>query len=125
MDKITLRNGNVVKEVESEDRAKTLEAKGFVRDGAVPASASGDIKALEKELKKTKDDLVKASEYMEAADKRKGELEKELKDTKEKLEEASKYAETSDKRIEELEQELSGTKEQLEAAIKKNTAAKK
>ena len=50
MDKITLRNGNVVKEVESEDRAKALEAKGFVRDGAAPVTEAGDTKALEKEL---------------------------------------------------------------------------
>ncbi len=125
MDKIVLRNGNVVKEVESEDRAKALELKGFVRDGAEPAIAAGDTKALEKELKKAREDLTRASEMMENADKRRGELETELAETKEKLEEASKYAESADKKIETLTRELEGTKEQLEAAVKKNTAAKK
>ena len=125
MDKITLRNGNVVKEVESEDRAKALEAKGFVRDGAVPVTEAGDTKALEKELKKTKEDLVRASEYMEASDKHKGELEKELADTKAELETVKGQLEEEKKNTATLAQELEGTKEQLKAAVKKNTAAKK
>lgn len=125
MDKITLRNGNVVKEVESDDRAKALEEKGFVRDGAAPAITAEDTKALEKELQKAREELTRASEVMETADKRRGELEAELAETKEKLKEASEYAETADKKIEALTQELEGTKEQLEAAVKKNTASKK
>lgn len=60
MDKITLRNGNVVKEVESDDRAKALEAKGFVRDGAAPAITAEDTKALEKELQKAREELTRA-----------------------------------------------------------------
>ncbi len=125
MDKIILRNGNVVKEVESEDRAKALEAKGFVRDGSDPIPAGGDIKALEKELKKTKEDLVRASEYMEASDKHKGELEKELADAKLELEAVKGQLEDEKKNTAALTKELEGTKEQLEAAVKKNTAAKK
>lgn len=125
MEKITLRNGNVVKEVESEDRAKALEAKGYVRDGASPAAKAGDTKALEKELKEAKTDLVRASEYMEASDKRKGELEKELEETKTELETVKGQLEEEEKKTASLTQELEGTKEQLEAAVKKNTAAKK
>lgn len=125
MDKITLRNGNVVKEVESEDRAKALEAKGFVRDGAAPASTAGNTKALEKELKKAKEDLTKAAEYIAICDRRKGELEKELADIKSELETVNGKLEEEKKRTAALAQELEGTKEQLEAAVKKSAAVKK
>lgn len=123
MDKITLRNGNVVKEVESEDRAKALEAKGFTRDGAAPAAR--DTKALEKELKKAKEDLTRASEYMEASNRRRGELEKELAATKSELETVTGQLEEEKKKTAGLAQELEGTKEQLGAAVRKNTAARK
>lgn len=125
MDKIVLRNGNVVKEVESEDRAKALELKGFIRDGAEPTTKAEDTKALEKELKEAKADLVRASEYIKTSDERKGELEKELDDTKAELETVKGQLEDEKKHTAALTQELEGTKEQLEVAVKKNTAAKK
>ncbi len=124
-DRIVLRKENVVKEVESEDRAKALEAKGYIRDGADPSAGGRDPAALRKEIAELKDSLIRASKVMEQKDQRQGELERELADTKEKLMEASAYAEDADRRIGLLTQELSGTKEQLEAALRKNTAPKK
>lgn len=121
MSEIVLKRANVVKRVDSEDKAKVLEAKGFVRtDGkTVPVVSSAE------EVKELKEQLVKAGEALKTADARRGELEKELTDVKEKLQEASEYAEAADKKIEALTQELAGTKEQLEAAVKQNKAASK
>ncbi len=106
---ITLRKDNVVKKVNSEDMAAALEAKGFVRNGAaidVPVATVDELKQQ----------LVKASEAVFAADEKRGEAEMELKDVREKLEE-------SNKKIAELTRELASTKEQLEVAVKKNTEA--
>lgn len=115
---IELRKENVVKSVDSEDKAKALEAKGFVRTDGKTVSVSDTVQEL-------KAQLARAAEYMKTADKRRGELEEELADLKEKLKEASEYAEEADRKIEFLSQELSGTKEQLEAAVKKNKVSEK
>lgn len=109
MSDIILRRANVVKKVDSEDKAKALETKGFIRDGAKKSTAGNSTKEIA-ELKKS---LEEAGKVIEQGDKRRGELETELADTKAKLEEANKTVET-------LIAELNGTKEQLEAAIKKN-----
>lgn len=117
MDKIVLRRDNVVKEVESEDLAAALEAKGFLRDG-VKKKDIADPKALTTEM----ESIAKTNEMLE---KRCDELETENAELKEKLAETTKYAGDCDKEIEELKTELSGTKEQLEAAIKKNNSKTK
>lgn len=114
MDKIKLQRANVIKEVDSEDRAKTLEAQGFVRmDGKsarVPAGM-GDADKLQKELAQTKEKLQAAESKAEA-------VEKELESMKTQLRDA-------EKKTQDLETELEGTKEQLEAAVKQNKAASK
>lgn len=137
MEKIKLKRANVVKEVDSEDRAKALEAKGFVRtDGKTAPESGTDVDKVVSELKKR---LTEASKVMEKADEVKGKLEKELAETKEKLqtaegkaEEAEKELESvkaqlqeAEKKVQTLETELEGTKEQLEAAVKQNKAAGK
>ncbi len=106
---ITLRKDNVVKKVASEDMAAALEAKGFTRDGAVPAAAAVTVDELNRQL-------VRASEAVSAADEKRGEAEAELKEVKKQLEEANK-------KNAELARELDGTKEQLDAALKKNAEA--
>ena len=125
MSEIELKRANVVKRVDSEDKAKALEAKGFVRTDGTVANKTESNAAYEAVINELKEQLLKAGKVIEASDARRGELEKELTSTKEKLEEASKYAEEADKKIATLEAELSGTKEQLEAALKKNKAAEK
>lgn len=119
MSEIELKRANVVKRVDSEDKAKALEAKGFVRTDGTVANKTESNAAYEAVINELKEQLLKAGKVIEASDARRGELEKELTSTKEKLEEASKYAEEADKKIATLEAELSGTKEQLEAALKK------
>lgn len=105
MEKITLRRANVVKEVLSEEAARALERKGFVRDGAAFGNtAPCDTAALKKQMEAAKD---KAERYAG-----------ELKEARKKLEEA-------DKRVRELSRELDGTREQLEAAVRKNAASAK
>ncbi len=119
--KIELRKDNVVKRVASEDEARVLEARGFFRtDGKTARKTSSDA-----EVKALNEQLVRAAEVIEAADRRKGELEKELADTKAELEEASRHAEDADKQIASLTQELEGTREQLETAVKKNKTTEK
>lgn len=125
MSEIELKRANVVKRVDSEDKAKALEAKGLVRTDGTVANKTESNAAYEAVINELKEQLLKAGKVIEASDARRGELEKELTSTKEKLEEASKYAEEADKKIATLEAELSGTKEQLEAALKKNKAAEK
>lgn len=137
MEKIELRRANVVKQVDSEDRAKVLEARGFVRtDGKSAKAMSADIAEEVKELKKS---LAEASKVMEKADEVRGNLEKELSETKEKLQAAEDKAEAAERELESvkaqlqdtekkaqaLETELEGTKEQLEEAVKQNKAASK
>ena len=97
MEKIELKRANVVKQVDSEDRAKALEAKGFVRTDGRTAPESEKLQAAE--------DKAEAAE-------------KELESVKAQLHKAEKKAQT-------LETELEGTKEQLEAAVKQNKAANK
>ena len=114
MGNIKLKRANVVKEVDSEDRAKALEAKGFVRTDGKSTKApagKGDADKLQKELTETKEKLQTAEGKAEAA-------EKELESVKAQLQETEKKAQA-------LETELEGTKEQLEAAVKQNKAASK
>ena len=125
MSEIELKRANVVKRVDSEDKAKALEAKGFVSTDGTVTNKTESNTASEALINELKEQLLKAGKVIEVSDARRGELEKELTSTKEKLEEASKYAEEADKKIATLEAELSGTKEQLEAALKKNKAAEK
>lgn len=102
MSEIVLKRANVVKRVDSEDKAKALEEKGFVRaDGRTALDVNSDALVVE-----LKSQIIKAGEVIKTADARRGELEKKL-------------AEAED-RIRTLETELSGTKEQLEAAVEKN-----
>lgn len=137
MDKIKLKRANVIKEVDSEDRAKALEAKGFFRtDGKTTPDSGADIDKVVSELKER---LVEASKVMEKSDEVKGKLEKELAETKAQLQEAEGKAEAAEKeladtkeqlqeaekKVQTLEVELEGTKEQLEAAVKQNKSASK
>ncbi len=125
MNEIVLKRANVVKRVDSEDKAKALEAQGFVRADGKSVKKSANNAASEVVINELKAELLEAGKVIEKADERRGELEKELADTKEKLEEASEYAAEADKKIEALTQELAGTREQLEAAVKKNKTADK
>ena len=106
MSEIELKRANVVKRVDSEDKAKALEAKGFVRTDGTVTNKTESNAASEAVINELKEQLLKAGKVIEASD-------------------ASKYAEEADKKIATLEAELSGTKEQLEAALKKNKAAEK
>ena len=94
MDKIKLKRANVVKEVDSEDRAKALEAKGFVRTDRktteTPTSKTGSDK-LQKELKENNAQLQEAKKKVQA-------LETELDGTKEQLEAAVKKNKAVDKK---------------------------
>lgn len=109
MSEIVLKRANVVKSVDSEDKALELEKKGFIRVGAdgTPVSVE-DVPPA---------GYVPGQQLMEAV--------RELNETKERLEEALEYAEKADKKIAGLEAELAGMKEQLEAAVKKNRTAEK
>lgn len=100
MSEIVLKRANVVKSVDSEDKALALEKKGFIRVGADGTPVSVE-------------DVSQA------------EAVRELNETKERLEGALEYAEKADKKIAGLEAELAGMKEQLEAAVKKNRTAEK
>nr|DAY79453.1 MAG TPA: Thymopoietin protein [Caudoviricetes sp.] len=112
MEKIELKRANVVKVVDSEDKAKALEAKGFVRtDGKTAAASNVTVEEL-------KEQLVKAGTIIASGDEKRAELE-------EKLKEASEHAQKADKENAELKAELSGVKEQLEASVKQNRAASK
>ena len=93
MSEIELKRANVVKRVDSEDKAKALEAKGFVRTDGTVTNKTESNAASEAVINELKEQLLKAGKVIEASDARRGELEKELTSTKEKLEEASKYAE--------------------------------
>lgn len=86
MSEIILKRANVVKRVDSEDKAKALEAKGFVRtDGKTVKApiAKDNTGKLQKELADTKTQLQEAEKKVQA-------LETELEGTKEQLEAAVK-----------------------------------
>lgn len=91
MKDIILRLNNVEKVVQSEVKAKELEALGYVRDGVAAKKENPE------ETEKLKEKF--------------GIMEEKLKDAEGRLEKAEKRAEG-------LELELAGTKEQLEAALK-------
>lgn len=94
MSEIVLKRANVVKRVDSEDKAKALEAGGFVRtDGKtvqVPAAKDNTGK-LEKEL-------ADAREKLQGAEKEIQILKTELESTKEQLEAAVKKNKAAEKR---------------------------
>lgn len=120
MSDIVLRRANVVKRVNSEDKAQALEAKGFLRDGketqtAVPAADAAELK----------EQLIQAGKVIETADQRRGELEAELADIKKQLAGAKEELSAALKENASLKTELTGMKEQLDAAVKKNKAAEK
>lgn len=110
---IKLRKDNVVKSVDSEEKAKALMAKGFVRmDGkGVQSVSKENVERLEKELTGAKKKLQEAEEKAAKAEK--------------ELDAALKQVKASEKETENLKHELEGTKEQLEAALKKNKSAEK
>ena len=85
MSEIELKRANVVKRVDSEDKAKALEAKGFVRTDGTVANKTESNAASEAVINELKEQLLKAGKVIEASDARRGELEKELTSTKEKL----------------------------------------
>ncbi len=94
MGEIVLKKANVVKRVDSEEKAQDLEAKGFTRaDGKSVKRTTGDARRgeLEKELSDTK-------ERLEAADKKIEALSQELDGTKEQLEAAIKKNKAADKK---------------------------
>lgn len=64
MEQIVLRRDNVVKEVMSEDAAKVLEAKGFVRGSAMKVKAPPDAG---KETAALKQELAEANAQLEDA----------------------------------------------------------
>lgn len=86
MGKIVLKRANVVKQVDSEDRAAALEEKGFLREGAALKAPPGEEKraaALKQELTETRKQLAAANKEIEK-------LQQELKGTTEQLEAALK-----------------------------------
>ena len=85
MSEIELKRANVVKRVDSEDKAKALEAKGFVRTDGTVTNKTESNAASEAVINELKEQLLKAGKVIEASDARRGELEKELTSTKEKL----------------------------------------
>jgi len=114
MSEIELKRANVVKRVDSEDKAKALEAKGFVRTDGTVTNKTESNAASEAVINELKEQLLKAGKVIEASDARRGELEKELTSTKEKLEEASKYAENADKKIEDLEKKNAEAEKEIQ-----------
>lgn len=114
-----------MKRVDSEDKAKALEAKGFVRTDGTVTNKTESNAASEAVINELKEQLLKAGKVIEASDARRGELERsdfnERKAGRRLLNTQKKLI----KKIATLEAELSGTKEQLEAALKKNKAAEK
>lgn len=109
MVKIVLKRANVVKQVDSEERAAALEEKGFLREGAVPKAPPGE----EKRTEALKQELTEIRKQLAAANKEIERLQQELKGT-------TKQLAAANKEIEKLQQELKGTTEQLEAALKQN-----
>lgn len=94
MSEIVLKRANVVKRVDSEDKAKALEAQGFVRtDGktAKAPAAKDNTDKLQKELADTKEQLQEAEKKIQT-------LEAELKGTKEQLEAAVKKNKAAEKK---------------------------
>ena len=77
MSEIELKRANVVKRVDSEDKAKALEAKGFVRTDGTVANKTESNAASEAVINELKEQLLKAGKVIEASDARRGELEKE------------------------------------------------
>lgn len=101
---ITLRKENVVKQVETEEKARALQAKGFLRDGARKEAASDDAA----ELSALQEELEDAKELLEAEQKKNAALQAELDGTKEQLETALKQ--NRDAAVEQVE-EAAGTRQ--------------
>lgn len=111
--KIELRKDNVVKVVDSEDKAKVLEAKGFLRtDGKTSELDGTDGRdSFQNELEEAKAQMAVMAKENEV-------YKNELSSTKALLQK-------SEKKCQALEAELAGVNEQLEAALKKNKSADK
>lgn len=80
MSEIVLKRANVVKRVDSEDKAKALETRGFVRTDGKTAKVSA---VSEKELADTREQLQEAEKKIQT-------LEADLAGTKDQLETAVK-----------------------------------
>lgn len=94
MSGIMLKKANVVKCVDSEDKAKALEARGFVRTNGktVQAPAAKDNTGkLEKELADAREELQGAKKEIQT-------LKAELEGTKEQLEAATKKNRAAEKK---------------------------
>ena len=100
---IVMQKDNVVKCVDSEDKAMALAEKGFIRQGEMTVV---NVVSSEKKIEELKQQLAEAAEVIKVSNERKAELEAQLTE--------------AEKQIQELKIELEGTKEQLEAAVKKN-----
>ena len=66
MSEIELKRANVVKRVDSEDKAKALEAKGFVRTDGTVANKTESNAASEAVINELKEQLLKAGKSDEA-----------------------------------------------------------
>lgn len=86
MSKIVLKKANVVKQVDSEERAAALEKKGFLREGAALKTPPGE----EKRTAALKQELTEIRKQLAAANKEIEKLQQELKGTTEQLEVALK-----------------------------------
>ncbi len=86
MSKIVLKKANVVKQVDSEERAAALEEKGFLREGAALKTPPGE----EKRTAALKQELTEIRKQLAAANKEIEKLQQELKGTTEQLEVALK-----------------------------------
>ena len=92
MSEIELKRANVVKRVDSEDKAKALEAKGFVRTDGTVTNKTESNAASEAVINELKEQLLKAGKVIEAT------LEAELSGTKEQLEAALKKNKAAEKK---------------------------
>lgn len=64
MSEIELKRANVVKRVDSEDKAKALEAKGFVRTDGTVANKTESNAAYEAVINELKEQLLKAGKSL-------------------------------------------------------------
>lgn len=91
MGDIVLKKNNVVKRVDSKDKALALEMKGFVRNDGKSTKKSTDNAANEDVINGLKAQLVEANKKITY-------LEAELSGTKEQLEAAVKKNKAADKK---------------------------
>lgn len=111
MEKVKVKLANRVLEIPAEDKDKYIQQGYTAYDmkGKLieePPTDANRLKAAQEEIMQYRGDLERASEAVEKADQRSGELQA-------KLDESAAYAEKADERIASLEAELAGAKEQL------------